>query len=248
MPSIAAVSRMSIETWNGEGDTGTRVQVNAGGISDVSDVARRRGTTVEVRNLFYNAPVRARFLKSVSAETRAVNEVVTTLSLANPGVSFLLTSDDRVLLDLPSAEEPALRVAQVWGLEHAGTLIRTVGDRDGLRVSGLIQRPDAARAGVRRSHLFVNGRPAWRFALAAAACSFQNAAGALCSPRATTWNTWFAATRDGHLHEHLPQRSRRLAAFCSGEDLLLIRCKASRLLRQALNEFLKGLDPCRLGV
>ena len=159
MPSIAAVSRMSIETWNGEGDTGTRVQVNAGGISDVSDVARRRGTTVEVRNLFYNAPVRARFLKSVSAETRAVNEVVTTLSLANPGVSFLLTSDDRVLLDLPSAEEPALRVAQVWGLEHAGTLIRTVGDRDGLRVSGLIQRPDAARAGVRRSHLFVNGRP-----------------------------------------------------------------------------------------
>ena len=67
MPSIAAVSRMSIETWNGEGDTGTRVQVNAGGISDVSDVARRRGTTVEVRNLFYNAPVRARFLKSVSA-------------------------------------------------------------------------------------------------------------------------------------------------------------------------------------
>jgi DNA mismatch repair protein MutL len=159
MPSIAAVSRMSIETWDGEGDAGTRVQVNAGGISDVSDFARRRGTTVEARNLFYNAPVRARFLKSVSAETRAVNEVVTALALANPRVAFMLTSDERVLLDLPAADDAAGRVAQVWGLEHAGTLITASGERDGLRVAGLVQRPDAARPGVRRSHLFVNGRP-----------------------------------------------------------------------------------------
>lgn len=159
MPSIAAVSRMSIETWDGEGDAGTRVQVNAGGISDVSDFARRRGTTVEVRNLFYNAPVRARFLKSVSAETRAVNEVVTALALANPRVAFVLTSDDRVLLDLPAAEDASGRIAQVWGMEHAGTLIQATGDEHGLRMAGLVQRPDAARPGVRRSHLFVNGRP-----------------------------------------------------------------------------------------
>jgi len=159
MPSIAAVSRMSIETWDGEGEAGTRVQVNAGGISDVSDFARRRGTTIEVRNLFYNAPVRARFLKSVSAETRAVNEVVTALALANPRVAFVLTSDDRVLLDLPAAKDAAGRIAQVWGLEHAGTLIPASGDHEGLRVAGLVQRPDAARPGVRRSHLFVNGRP-----------------------------------------------------------------------------------------
>jgi len=159
IPSIAAVSRMSIETWDGRGEVGTRVNVNAGGISEMSDVARRRGTTVEVRNLFYNAPVRARFLKSVSAETRAVNEIVTALSLANPSVSFILTSDDRVLLDLQPAGEPAERIAQIWGSEHASTLISTSRDKDGLNVSGLIQRPDAARPGFRRSHLFVNGRP-----------------------------------------------------------------------------------------
>jgi DNA mismatch repair protein MutL len=159
IPSIAAVSRMSIETWDGRGEVGTCVKVNAGGISEMSDVARRRGTTVEVRNLFYNAPVRARFLKSVSAETRAVNEIVTALSLANPSVSFILTSDDRVLLDLQPAGEPAGRIAQIWGSEHASTLISTSRDKDGLNVSGLIQRPDAARPGFRRSHLFVNGRP-----------------------------------------------------------------------------------------
>lgn len=159
MPSIAAVSRMSIETWDGEGEAGTRVSVNAGGISDVGDFARRRGTTVEVRNLFYNAPVRARFLKSVSAETRAVNEVVTALALANPHVAFVLTSDGRVLLDLPGAEDASGRIAQIWGLEHAGTLIPASGEDEGLRIVGLVQRPDMARPGVRRSHLFVNGRP-----------------------------------------------------------------------------------------
>lgn len=159
IPSIAAVSRMSIETWDGEGDAGTRVQVDGGTISDVSDFARRRGTTVEVRNLFYNAPVRARFLKSVSSETRAINEVVTALALANPGVAFVLTSDDRVLLDLHAADDAAGRVSQVWGGEHGGTLIAATGTDNGLEVRGLIQRPDAARPGVRRSHLFVNGRP-----------------------------------------------------------------------------------------
>ena len=159
IPSIAAVSRMTLETWDGEGEVGTRVTVAAGRINDVSDFARRRGTTVDVKNLFYNAPVRAKFLKSVSAEARAINEVVTSLSLANPSVGFVLTSDDRTLLELPVAADPAGRVTQVWGAEQGGTLIGAAGVENGFEVRGLVQRPDAAKAGVRRSYLFVNGRP-----------------------------------------------------------------------------------------
>jgi DNA mismatch repair protein MutL len=159
IPSIAAVSRVTIETFDGEDEAGTRVQVDGGRINDVSDVARRRGTTVDVRNLFYNAPVRGRFLKSVSAETRAAHEVVTALALANPGVSFVFTSDDRPLLDLAAAPGAAERVRQIWGAEHAATLIEAAAADDGVEVRGLVQRPDAAKPGVRRSHLFVNGRP-----------------------------------------------------------------------------------------
>jgi len=159
IPSIAAVSRVTLETWDGEGEAGTCVRVDGGQINDVTDVARRRGTTFDVRNLFFNAPVRARFLKSVSAETRAVNEVVTALALANPRVSFVLKSDDRALLDLPRATDPAMRVGQIWGGEHGATLIGASASDDELAVRGLVQRPDAARPGVRRSHLFVNGRP-----------------------------------------------------------------------------------------
>ena len=159
IPSIASVSRMTLETWDGEGESGTRVRSNGGRIDEVSDFVRRRGTTVEVRNLFHNAPVRARFLKSVSAETRAVNEVVTALALANPGVGFVLTSDERVLLDLPPAADAAERITQVWGVEHGSTLIPASASSEDFEVAGLVQRPDAARPGVRRSHLFVNGRP-----------------------------------------------------------------------------------------
>jgi DNA mismatch repair protein MutL len=159
IPSIAAVSRMTLETWDGDGEAGTCVRANGGRIDEVADFVRRRGTTVEVRNLFHNAPVRARFLKSVSAETRAVNEVVTALALANPRVCFVLTSDERMLLDLPAARDAAERITQVWGGVHGGTLIPASASADGFEVRGLVQRPDAARPGVRRSHLFVNGRP-----------------------------------------------------------------------------------------
>lgn len=159
IPSIAAVSRMTLESWDGDGEAGTRVRVDGGRINDVSDFARRRGTTVDVRNLFFNAPVRAKFLKSVSAETRAINEVVTGLALANPGVSFQLTSDERVLLELPAASGAASRVTQIWGAEHGGTLVGVSRSEGGYDLLGLIQRPDASKPGIRRSHLFVNGRP-----------------------------------------------------------------------------------------
>ncbi|MFQ5535914.1 MAG: DNA mismatch repair endonuclease MutL [Gemmatimonadota bacterium] len=159
LPSIGAVSRLVLETRDEDDEVGTRVTVHGGGIVSVEDLPRQRGTTVEVRNLFYNAPARAKFLKSVSAETRAVSEAVTALALANPHVSFRLTSDGRVLLDLPPAKDVAARLAAVWPGEEVGTLLALAGEGEGFTLRGLVQRPDAARRGFRRAHLFVNGRP-----------------------------------------------------------------------------------------
>jgi DNA mismatch repair protein MutL len=169
LPSVAAVSRLTLETREGGDEVGTRVTAKGGGISSVGDVARRRGTTVDVQNLFFNAPARARFLKSTAAETRAVSEAVTSLALANPRVAFYLTSDDRSLLDLPGASDVAGRVADLWPGEEAGTLIPLAHQTGGLEFRGLIQRPDAARPGLRRAHLFVNGRPFQASPLVAAA-------------------------------------------------------------------------------
>lgn len=159
LPSIAAVSRLTLETRSGEDDVGTRVTTARGQINQVSDLARQRGTTVEVANLFFNAPARAKFLKAVAAETRAVSDVVTQLALANPHVTFLLTSDGRALLDLEGTADAGSRIAQVWGPEAAPTLIGVYAEEEGFEVRGLVQRPDAAKPGVRRSFLSVNGRP-----------------------------------------------------------------------------------------
>ena len=159
LPSMAAVSRLTLDTREAEEDVGTRVLVDGGQINAVEDLPRRRGTTVEVRNLFYNAPARAKFLKSVSAESRVISEATTGLALANPKVAFVLTSDDRTLLDLAAVDDAATRVAQVWGAGQGSTLILASNSENGFDLKGLVQRPDAAKPGVRRSYLFVNGRP-----------------------------------------------------------------------------------------
>ena len=159
LPSIAAVSRLRLETRADGEEVGTALRVHGGRILEVSDLARRRGTTVEVQGLFFNAPARRRFLKSAAAEARAVSETLTALALAHPGVALRLRSGDRTLLDLPATDDLRERVAGVWGDEAADTLIPVYLPLGGTVVRGLVQRPDAARPGTRRALLFVDDRP-----------------------------------------------------------------------------------------
>jgi DNA mismatch repair protein MutL len=158
LPSIASVSRLTLETAEA-GGVGTRVRVSGGRIQGVEECARQAGTTVSVKNLFGNVPARAKFLRSAAVETRAVVDAVVTLALAHLSTSFLLESNDRVLLDLPVAQDLPSRVAALWGEEAAGRYLEVARSEDGLTVGGLIERPDAALSGPRRVHLFVNGRP-----------------------------------------------------------------------------------------
>ncbi len=159
LPSIAAVSRLTLETSEGGDSVGTILRVEGGKILTVEAFPRQPGTTVEVLNLFYNAPARRKFLKSAAAEARAVNEVMIGLALANPSVGFSLSSKGRVLMELRPVGDVATRVSDLWGRDEAATLLTASGDGAGLGVRGLIQRPDAAGPGFRRAHLFVNGRP-----------------------------------------------------------------------------------------
>jgi DNA mismatch repair protein MutL len=157
LPSIASVARLSLETAERDGD-GTRVLSSGGRVTGVEGCARRRGTTVAVRTLFFNVPARAKFLRSAAAETRAVGEVVTTLALAHPEIAFHLESNGRELLDLPAAPELRARIAAVWGQEAADELIPVAHAEGGVALSGLVQRPRSAKPGARRAYLFVNGR------------------------------------------------------------------------------------------
>jgi DNA mismatch repair protein MutL len=157
LPSIASVSRMVVETAERDGE-GTKLIVSGGQLNAVEACARRIGTTVSVRSLFFNVPARAKFLRSAAAETRAISEIVTTQALAHPQVGFVLESNGRELLNLAAAPEIRGRIAGLWG-EEADDLIPVAYREGEIALTGLIQRPHSATPGGRRSYLFVNGRP-----------------------------------------------------------------------------------------
>ena len=159
LPSIAAVSRMVMDTAVAGEDTGSRLRVLAGRMQGVEDTARRTGTTVDVRNLFLNTPVRARFLRAAGVETRAVSEVLHSLALANLDTRFVFESNGRTVFDLPAGRDLSARIGAIWKDAATAGLIPLATQRGGLRLDGAVQRPDRARPGFRRTHLFVNGRP-----------------------------------------------------------------------------------------
>jgi len=159
LPAIAAVSRFVLETAPEGGEVGTRIRARAGRVGSVDEIARRPGTTVTVRGLFQNVPARARFLRSASAETRACSEAVSLLAFSNLGTGFRMESNGRELLELPAVSSLRARIADLWGEEEADEMIEVDRAGEGIRVAGLAERPDAARAGGHRRHLFVNGRP-----------------------------------------------------------------------------------------
>lgn len=159
LPSILSVSDFVLETSDGSEDPGTRILGRAGRIVDVADTARQRGTTVEVRRLFFNAPARAKFLKPVAAETRAVVELLAPLVLAHPPVALQLISGERTLIDAPSATDLGPRLGALWGNDVLDELIPVHGRAGEMEAWGLVQRPDKAGPGFRRVQLFVNGRP-----------------------------------------------------------------------------------------
>ncbi len=159
LPSIAAVSRFELETAPFDGGPGTRIRVQGGRVLSTEEIVRQPGTTVTVRSLFQSVPARAKFLRAAGAETRAISETVLLLALSNLGTAFHLKSNERDLLDLPSVSTLWERVAAIWGDEDAGQLLEVDREVEGIRVAGLIQRPDAARPSGGRRYLFVDGRP-----------------------------------------------------------------------------------------
>ncbi len=157
LPAIASVSRFSL--LSSDGGEATEVSVTGGRLENVAPAGRQRGTTVTVRGLFFNTPARRKFLRSVSSESRVASEAVATLALAHPPVGFELVIDGSTRLLVPPEQDESARLAGVWGVHLAGTLIPVSYAMGSVRVSGYAQRPGDAAPTGRRAQLFVNGRP-----------------------------------------------------------------------------------------
>ena len=164
LASIAAVSRMTIESRVEEAEAGARLVLVPGEEPRRSECARERGTTVEVESLFCNAPVRAKFLSGAPAETSRILDVLQRLALANPDVAFRLSQGGRDLL-LARPGTPELRVKEILDPELARNLLPVDREEDGVRVAGFVGNEETLRARRVHQYLFVDRRPVWNAAL-----------------------------------------------------------------------------------
>ena len=158
LPAICSVSQLVVETAPADG-AGTLVRAAGGAVQEVADVARRRGTTVTVSRLFYNAPARQKFLRGARSEWRSVLETMSVVALTRRDVRFTLSHDGKSVLALPAAATLRDRVAALWGGSFADRLLDVEDVRGAIQVSGLAERPADVGTASRRTFLTVNGRP-----------------------------------------------------------------------------------------
>ncbi|BDG06587.1 DNA mismatch repair endonuclease MutL [Anaeromyxobacter oryzae] len=158
IPAIASVSRFRVDTAPADDGAGTRIDVEGGALGDVAAVARPRGTTIEVRELFFNTPARRKFMRAPATEAGHVTEAVIRLALARPEVSFNLRSASRLVLAARAGAGLADRAAQALGREAHRHLVPVDARRGDVRVHGVVCSPDHSEATGRSLYLFVNGR------------------------------------------------------------------------------------------
>ncbi|PYP75307.1 MAG: hypothetical protein DMD35_21800, partial [Gemmatimonadetes bacterium] len=158
LPAIASVCRLVVETAPSDG-AGTAIHAAGGVITEVRDVARRRGTTIVASQLFYNAPARQKFLRGARSEWRGVVDVMTMVALTRRDVRFTVSNDGRQSLALPAAHSLRDRVAALWGSSVADRLVDVDDVHGAIHVSGLAERPADVGTASRRTFLTVNGRP-----------------------------------------------------------------------------------------
>ena len=157
LAAICSVSQLELETAPEDG-AGTLVRASGGTLLDVSDAARRRGTTVKVGRLFYNAPARLKFLRGARSEWRAVLDVVGAMALTRRDVRVTLTHDRKQVLSLPATPQLRDRLAAIYGPAFAGRLL-DVDDVSGTtHVAGLVERPADVGTATRRVFISVNQR------------------------------------------------------------------------------------------
>ncbi|MEO7867619.1 MAG: DNA mismatch repair endonuclease MutL, partial [Candidatus Eisenbacteria bacterium] len=146
LPSIAAVSRLRLTSRPFDLEAATFVQLEGGQLLERGAAARAVGTTVEVRNLFYNTPARRKFLNSPNSELRAAIRMIESYALAKPGTAFRLLVDGKERFDWAAAGSRRERAAQIWGARHADQLLEATGEREGMQLTALLGLPEHARA------------------------------------------------------------------------------------------------------
>jgi DNA mismatch repair protein MutL len=158
LPSIAAVSRMTIHSIPQGMGSGNRLEIIGGNQRTLEEVGGAAGTTVEVLDLFYNTPARMAFLKTPRVEWNQIQMAVERVALGFPGLRFDLTHNGKKILQLFPAQDLILRLQDLWGSEKTGNLIPVDLKEDRIRIAGFLSPPHCHQNASRHMAFIVNQR------------------------------------------------------------------------------------------
>jgi DNA mismatch repair protein MutL len=158
LASISSVSRLELKTCDNDTGLGQRIYAEGGRIKTVEEVGLPQGTSIEVRNLFFNLPARKKFLRTEQTEFGHAADVVTKQALAHCDVSFRLKHGDRILLELRREKGLRERVAALLGRSLLKDLLPLDQENGELRLTGLVSQPQLNRSASSHIYTFINGR------------------------------------------------------------------------------------------
>lgn len=158
LASIAEISHLTLRSRVAASDSGYELRAQGSDRESIRPCAMDIGTTIEVRHLFFNTPVRRKFMKTPSTEMGHVLEAFTRVALAFPNVHMILRSNDRLQYDLPPTSRWADRIRAFFSDEIADALISVEHEDDKVKVRGYVTDPSVSRSNNRMQYLFLNGR------------------------------------------------------------------------------------------
>ncbi len=156
LPSIAAVSNVELKTSNGK--TGTKITLSGGKNIKSENSDLQEGTTIIVSDLFYNTPVRLKYLKNLYIELANIEEYINKMALAYPNIKFTLINNNKTLLDTAGDGDLLKVIYNIYGIDIAKKMIEITGENDDYYISGYISYPEVARSNRNAITTLVNGR------------------------------------------------------------------------------------------
>lgn len=158
LASIAAVAQVEMTTKTAGEETGVRICISGGEIESMEDTACLEGTSITVRNLFYNVPARRKFLKKPATESGYVSDLVSKLALGHPEVAFRYLNNGNTMLHTAGNNDQKAAIFYVYGKEAANSMLPVAYRQGEYAVTGLTAKPEFCRANRSYENLFINGR------------------------------------------------------------------------------------------
>ena len=158
LPTIAAVSKFTLQTRRAQDELGTKIKIDGGKVEDAHEIGCRNGTTVLVEDLFFNTPARLKFLKSTPTEANKIHDYIVKLALSRPTIAFRFINGNREALTTPGNGNLTDTLSAIYGIELAHSILTIKQDDDELNLRGFVTQPNILKSYRSWQTFIVNGR------------------------------------------------------------------------------------------